>query len=185
MWCIPKFTHATRSCWLMSSPSKYLWKSTIGSPGRLKFHMLLEDSSASFLFDTAKLYRAQLAFFRRRLDPTTVCEQQVSFHCPRVGCTLRRRSAQEPLVSDTHVPDRGITRVNGITTGNSPTVVLCPIHDGVHALNVRWEVDQGIVLVRYVITGNLLLDCCLTPVIFEPRQFNLFLSGGRVQQRVL
>ena len=38
------------------------------------FHMLLEEGSDSLRKDTARLYRAQFAFLRSRLEPMTVYE---------------------------------------------------------------------------------------------------------------
>lgn len=72
-WCMPTFTHATKSSWVMFSPSKNRWKSTIGEPGKFMFHILLEEGSVSFLRETARLYRAQLALLSNLLEPTTVC----------------------------------------------------------------------------------------------------------------
>lgn len=60
-WCIPKLTHATKSCCVMFSPSKNLWKSTAGAPESCRFHMELEEGSVSLRRDTARLYLAQLA----------------------------------------------------------------------------------------------------------------------------
>lgn len=87
---MPTLIHATRSVCVMFSPSKNLWKSTIGSPGRFRFHWELDVGSVSLRFDTARLYRAQFAFSSRRFEPTTVCRGnrrgQLTDHvCARVG----------------------------------------------------------------------------------------------------
>jgi hypothetical protein len=47
-------------------------ESTIGSPGRLRFHMALDEGSVSLRREAARLYRAQLAFSNILLEPTTV-----------------------------------------------------------------------------------------------------------------
>ena len=53
---------ATRSpCRVIFSPSKNLWKSTIGSPGRFRFHIVLDEDSVSLRRESARLYHVQLA----------------------------------------------------------------------------------------------------------------------------
>ena len=60
----------------MFSPLKNLWKLTIGSAGRLRFHIALDEGSVSLRRETARLYRAQLAFFNILLEPTTVLNKK-------------------------------------------------------------------------------------------------------------
>jgi hypothetical protein len=45
---------------------------TMGFPGRFMLYMLLELGSFSLRTVTARLYRAQLALFKSRFEPTTV-----------------------------------------------------------------------------------------------------------------
>ena len=53
-----------------------LWKLTGGAPGKFMFHIELDEGSVSLRLDTARLYRAQFAFSRSLLEPTTVFKQQ-------------------------------------------------------------------------------------------------------------
>ena len=52
---MPILIHATMSSCVMFSPSKNLWKSTMGLPGRFIFHMLLEVGSVSLRLEMARL----------------------------------------------------------------------------------------------------------------------------------
>ena len=49
---------------------KDLWKSIIGSSGRFRFHIVLDEDSVSLRRETTSLYRTQLAFFIRPKEKT-------------------------------------------------------------------------------------------------------------------